>query len=802
MKERVLWLIRKDSVYHSDVTELIRLGYDVYSGRKITWENRTNSYFNPLKDKEAISIDKDTLDSLMTLDFVHSLTDEQWNLVNQTFQYVFIDYIPSQFEMILKSFRGTIVFRPTELSDSSYGDLLVRNHGLAILEIINKLGKRFWFAPVFYENAKGEANILNRRLIHLPLLFGGEEDPKKNSEGAKVMVVLPEINTIKGQEQVYRNIAEQFRKNKIEYIICGKQFIDTRYNVAIHGDMSQEEFKNELANSACLYLPAKAKGDLLYYFMSAVRQNMPVIFTEESAFASFWLNFGETRRGIVKLSGNCLSDNDAMVKIRKIMHHQGELKAEILKEQKRLLDETAEQKRKERFIRSWSVIEQQQAMRVVDRSLFHVGIVLLDSYSRDLMMQVPEFVRAIRHNLEDREVKIILGYPENKEYLENREELRAIEDSGVPLRSYRCEEKDERWLRDMLSMKGYPFFSEKEPIYVLNDHGTYFEDCDVLFFVVSLHSGMRNGYQKIVTSKPYSIYLQDGLIYLQDSKKQKDKEENMEESEDSAEQRTGDSFSDSEDQKKTRINMSLLRHAQSILCQNDAIVRYVSQHLGIPDSKIQNIGTMIGQKEENQQKVTFLIDDCFLYCCDGEDENGFENIERNLFQYYTGGGKYAAGVVCFGNHGDISFVLIERDRYLDAVRYSGKSENNIRIREYLNKKGLLITNRDLESLIRDCRFAVFPTFFDFCYSMIVKLCDRRKKSICPKIFGLQNIPGADRYLISKARDFSDEIAEMMLTLDHDNQENGTLDTESVFARADLTMVCQTIRKSCLLLVEG
>ena len=71
-----------------------------------------------------------------------------------------------------------------------------------------------------------------------------------------------------------------------------------------------------------------------------------------------------------------------------------------------------------------------------------------------------------------------------------------------------------------------------------------------------------------------------------------------------------------------------------------------------------------------------------------------------------------------------------------------------------------------------------------------------------KIFGLQNIPGADRYLISKARDFSDEIAEMMLTLDHDNEENGTLDAESVFARADLTMVCQTIRKSCLLLVEG
>ena len=92
MKERVLWLIRKDSVFHSDATELIRLGYDVFSGRKVTWENRTNSYFSPLKDKEAISIDKDTFDCLITLDFVHSLTDEQWKLINQTLHYVFIDY--------------------------------------------------------------------------------------------------------------------------------------------------------------------------------------------------------------------------------------------------------------------------------------------------------------------------------------------------------------------------------------------------------------------------------------------------------------------------------------------------------------------------------------------------------------------------------------------------------------------------------------------------------------------------------------------------------------------------------------
>ena len=769
MKSRILWLIQNDTVYQSDAIELIDADFDIYFPKKISWENRSKGLFNFQSKKEAFSIDNNDLTALETIDFWHVISDDQWDRINNLFQYVFIDYYPTQFETFLKKFKGTIIFRPTIIPKSSFGNHLLINNGLTIFNYIDQVGKRFWFAPVFYNEAENESNILKRRFIKLPLLINNINLDQKNLEidKEKVLIALPEINTLEGQDIIYRNTVDYFRNNKVDYLICGEQFLDTSYNPAILGNLTQLELEELFKSVLCLFIPENVKGNYIDILFLAIKNNIPVIFPENNPNFSLWKILLQDADLINLPAGSYSTIESAEIKINKLKEGNSDLYLKILNEQKVFFAESNIKWRKEVFQKSWQIIVNQHNNYLPkNNEIFYLGIILPTSYSLEIIEQLHELIIAIKKSIKNDEIKIIVGYPDIIEYKDHTKELLSIEKEGVPLRKYSFRIVDNIWLRDMLSMKGYPVYEEfYSSFYILNDDSTYFEDFNTIIFFESIRSIELNGFNKILTTKPYIIYCLDGLLFT-------------------------------EYIQRNYINMEMFRHAQNILCQNRAIEQYILNNFCIPNSKIRNIGSMVPENQTKQQDAITISDNYFLYFSSGLDSS-MDNIEKTLFQYYNTNGDTDACVICIKDNNEIILTLINKNSFVEAKKYNSNAFNYNKISDYMNNYGIPITSTIIESLIRQCKFTVITEYIDLYYSFIVKLTDNKKKIICPNIFGLKNILGLEKYIISIESNDIDSITKRMLEIDEEKENLLQQSSESIFPRGDLEMIYHSIRE-CIL----
>ena len=763
MIKRVLWLIREQIVYHSDVPALREMGYEVYTVQCTSWRNKTWGWFFPENEPNQINLPEGIREKLDDLDFVQELSAASWDIVNSHFDLVFLDYCKPQYRQFLEHFKGTIVFRPSEVPKDGYAAIMMRDYGMEIFHLLDQRGKRFWFAPVFKEDVKKEANILSRRFLALPLKPACNI-AKKKTKGEHVLVACPGINVLAGQDAIYRDVVSLLRKSgNIPYVICGRQFNNTAYDQNIHGDVSENQFLEDLNSSSFLFIPRGVKGNLLYYITFAVNHDIPVLMPRDSVYAKVLSSNEGTASGVY------MDDEDAIHKIRLAGKKGNRFPDDLAEAQKQAFEKyfKPEDFRKN-FIRAIKAVETESTANQWNQlQNRHIGIVLQGRYSQTMILQLQMLLKHLNSaQLDTDKVRFLLGYPESVVLRENDEpedeeeeieeepktlgfdehfeELAAFEKMDIALRGYVPEEKNRKWLQNMLEMKGYPKADFPEPFFVLNDHNTFFEECDALLIIINADKESQEVPSRIVSSRPFSVYITDSMFIPQ-----------------------------MEPHSLLVKAGGLLCQARSIFCQNESIRRYLTCHLGLNRDRIFNIGSQLmpfpTDKEASGQ---FIQNDSFLYFAGEGNEAQAELLNAFLMEYYLNGGCRSAIIIGYDWLKGFSITVRCREQFISGVTNDYEYDQYI----YSNERTERISVNTLASLIGKCDFALLPEYFDMYGQMISWLLEKGKRFACREPYEKKYLalPWAELQLLRNAT--LPELMESMKALEEKKTAFSSLKT--------------------------
>ena len=212
MKKKVLWLIHKELVCMSDIFQLLDLGYEVYTVKKVPWQARTEGLYITDEFEGSLTIDQRLKRELNQLTFFEPISDEMWETINQNFDMLFMDYYKEQFEMVLENFKGAIILRTLGLpQDGSYCNRMLKDFGLQIFSKIESLVTRFWVAPVYKWNLNVEAPVIQRRYVELPFSIRYKCEEKHEGTEERVYFLCPQIKINEDAEMLYRKTVEMFQ---------------------------------------------------------------------------------------------------------------------------------------------------------------------------------------------------------------------------------------------------------------------------------------------------------------------------------------------------------------------------------------------------------------------------------------------------------------------------------------------------------------------------------------------------------------------------------------------------------------
>lgn len=733
MAKRVLWLIREQYVYESDLSCLHRMGYEVYTVNSSTWQNKCWGYFAPENHGARLTLNDSDRKVLDQLDFVGEMTEDTWDRINTCFDFVFLDYCREQLQQFVEHYRGIIVFRPSEILKGGYAARMMQDYGMPFFHQLEQAGKRFWYAPVFREKADKEANVLSRHLVKLPLLQASLfQMTSEKRAGEQVMIVCPGINVIQGQDAVFRRATDILRKGgHLAYCVSGRQYNNTEYDQNIHGDVSISQFNADLQSSCCILLPENVKGNILYYIVSALRLKKPVVLPKGSPYEKILTSSD------CAVSGVYSDEEDAVQIIKRLARGKDGFAEKLSAEQKKAFERAVNVKAgEEGYIQTIRTMENESTGYLRNPlQKRHVGIVLLDRYSQSTLLQLRSLL--MRFQAEDsvlREVHFSLGYPEgelipekntdiiSKDEKEDEDaeaaitessgfeqhmaELTAFEKMGVTLRAYVAKEKTKYWLDDMLAMKGYPAANYPVPFYVLDDHNTFFEECDSILIVVNVNAAAAYSPSRIVSSRPFSVYLTNDMILPQ-----------MEPS--SLWVKAG----------------GLLSQARAVFCQNDSVRRYLTRHMGVKQSKVFTIGTQMATFPEKSASVQGLIPEKYYLLFTAEEKNE-ERINAFLTEYYLHGGQRSIVIVKYERLRNFSVSIRRLSQFSDCLL----NEMDYDRYAYSNEKTEAISLETLGALINNCDFAVLPVYFDMYSQVISWLQEKGKPFFCREPYEKKYLP--------------------------------------------------------------
>ena len=509
-KKRVLWLGYKQLLEESDIPELQKCGYEIYTVKKMNWEARGEGTRTTTFYDKTLTLTEPFMSQLKELDFFAPIGEPLWREINKAFEMVVLDYYPSQFPMILQHFQGIIVLRTLGLSEfGSISEQIARDLGISIIRKIEGFYNRFWFAPAYSFLKEKEAEVFQQRYAELPLLVPKQETVSKQETELQsekkdtVYVVCPQIKMAPESENLYWETVELLKgKNResIPYCVGGSQYLATDFDNRIEGTVLKDDGSHS-QRFCCMYLPQRRLGVVDTALFAAFSAGTPVLFSNELGLAKW----DES----LKFPGEYLTKEQAKEFMVRLLHGDIEFRKSILDSQKKLLEFLDNKNRHEQFQEMVLAMEHHRfflSHKVEEDP--QLGIVFLDKYSEATMRQVKAMVQTLKAESSTWK-RICVGYPSDGGYEENKSDLSLLESMGVPLRPYRLEERDTRWLRDMLIIKGYPDWKKPHKFYVLFDGNTYFEDCSELLLVLNHSVSATKDISTIVSSAPIGVYISD-----------------------------------------------------------------------------------------------------------------------------------------------------------------------------------------------------------------------------------------------------------------------------------------------------
>jgi len=327
---RMFWGINHTTLRRFEGEVITHLGYELFVPKVIPLDEANKSASVDYSYDATLTIPRADLDILNEQDYYNQpLGERQIELLNKYFDTAIIAFFPVIFDQFIRFFRGKILLRPFGLAHvHTYMDVCRDSLPADFFTVLERARNRFYFAQAFPMLSSVEHGIFLNRAITLPL--GMPEIVKPDSwsgEVPRVLFVCPRINT----SPYYTRIYEDFKRDFGEYphVIAGAQPIEVTNDPSVSGFISRDTLNEWIQTHRVMYYHSTEPRHLHYHPLEAIQAGMPLVFMKESMLYEL---------GGRDQIGACDSIAEARAKVGRLLDGDPALVAEIIRQQRRILE--------------------------------------------------------------------------------------------------------------------------------------------------------------------------------------------------------------------------------------------------------------------------------------------------------------------------------------------------------------------------------------------------------------------------------------------------------------------------------
>ena len=496
MKKRVLWLLNHTTLREFEVPLLVEMGYEVFCPKIFQVGMGDGSASITYEYDQTLSIPDDVLQRLNQVDFYESVPDDVLELMNEYFDIAMFHYFPAQFKMLVKSFRGVLVFQAFGLlQEAPYTQVILDDLGLAVLQQVKNLGNRFFFAQAYPHLKDVECRYFQQHSIDMPLGLKDTDRPKRWKGGDKrFLFVLPRIQTSGYFKMLYQKFQKDF--DGMDYLISGAQPIAVKNDPHITGFLPKDEFDYVMDHCAAMYYHSTEKNHIHYHPFEAVRNGMPLVFMAGGMM---------DKLGGENLPGRCKTVREARSKLERLARGDRRLIRAIVESQDVLLKHFSYANCKEKWETGMEQVLS-ALQRVKQNSEVRekkIAVIMPQPYLGGVLDYTIRLAKCLVKGAEERgdKISVVLGYPENPVF-EEKDYFKDLQGTGVSLRAFTWAEKPVQWMKSAYQLLDVPD-GQVEGCCILDDNISLFEDCDYLIFTADRAPG------PIYSTRPFVVVAHD-----------------------------------------------------------------------------------------------------------------------------------------------------------------------------------------------------------------------------------------------------------------------------------------------------
>lgn len=674
-KYRALWLMNHNTLRPFEVPLLIDMGYEVFCPKMYPYDEGNMSASVDDRYDETLTIPKETLDYLNTIDFYKEIPKQAMDLVNTYFDAAFFGFFPKQLKMLVEGFHGVLVMQPFGLAEGvTYTGVIEQELGISFLEKLEKLEDRFFFGQAYENIAEIEFRYFKNRAVYLPL---GLKDAYVKDEwmggDSKIFFVCPRIKT----SPYFQNIYETFQKDfaGFDYVIGGAQPIEVQEDAHVTGYLSKEAYAYHMKHLAVMFYHSREKRHLHYHPLEAVKHGMPLIYLEGGLL--------EEIAGS-RLPGCCRTIREARRKIKRIMRNDQAFIRKVKESQEVLLKpfqyEFCRKQWETEFKKIEAAIEKYKYHEPVKRKKCRLGILLTEGYTGGVLDYTLRFVKCMARGIEEsgKNIELVFGHIDHDNFKE-KDYFCSIEEAGIPIRPFMWKIVDEEYLNTIMKYHGW-FKTYPKGKYCLADDGIhFFEDCDGLILCVDRVP------VNFFTLKPYVVVAHDYIQrYLP--------------------QMYGTFY------EKSLVDLQ--RNAESVIVMTQPALEDGIQYIGLQSEQIKLTPLMFDavyvQEDENDWAKEKK--DYFIWSTNIAMHKNHRIALRALSDYYAKGGKFA----CY-------ITGVDTMKFCTDKKYDGSNEYVSMIRKVIQEDSLLKKNlvfcgnmvkEKYYRILKNAKFFMHPGFID------------------------------------------------------------------------------------------
>ncbi len=473
MSKRILWLLNHKTLMKFEVQLLRDLGYEVYIPKVVPFDISVGVDW---ESDKLLTIEKKDLEVLNKFDFYETrMTEEVAEIVNQYFDIAMFIHLPVTIESLVDFFHGVLVLRAygRYKITGTYTDVILRELGVSYLNKIQKMGKRFVFGESYEGLSKIECSFFKSHTQYMPI---GLPDCTVHDAWTgvkkKVLFICPRIKISPMYKKIYEDFEEEF--HGIPYSVGGVQPIPVENDHAVLGYLPQSEYEEIYPSHSCLFYESTEENQITYPPLEAVRCGLPLIFMGGGML---------DKLGGEKLPGRCDSIKEARRKVQRLIKGDKAFAEKIRKSQGILLYKFSYEFCQKKWRKAMFAVEEILQEPKAEKSKKKLGVILPEGFIGGVLDYTIRLIKAIKHGLElyEDSLDIVFGYVKHDNFKEG-DPFREIRKLGIPIREFTWDYIDDIDKKEVGRLIGVDFQIEGNRWCVMNDHISYFDDCDALLF--------------------------------------------------------------------------------------------------------------------------------------------------------------------------------------------------------------------------------------------------------------------------------------------------------------------------------